>query len=79
MSCRYEPGGLYHRPGEGEGPGRKYRLPNRHNKGKPYFVDYLINIELARYFNNSTDDIYRSGLEIYTTLMHRCNRQPKRS
>ena len=44
-----------------------YREPAQQGQAS-YFVDYLINIELARYFNNSTDDIYRSGLEIYTTL-----------
>ena len=44
-----------------------YREPAQQGQAS-YFVDYLINIELARYVSNSTDDIYRSGLEIYTTL-----------
>ncbi len=33
-----------------------------------YFVDYIINVELAKLFNGKLTDICRNGLEIYTTL-----------
>ncbi|HHX87482.1 MAG TPA: PBP1A family penicillin-binding protein [Firmicutes bacterium] len=33
-----------------------------------YFVEYIINVELAKLFNGDITDIYRRGLEIYTTL-----------
>lgn len=33
-----------------------------------YFVDYIINVELARLFDGKVNDICSRGLEIYTTL-----------
>lgn len=33
-----------------------------------YFVDYIINVELSSLFNGKVTDIYRKGLEIYTTI-----------
>lgn len=33
-----------------------------------YFLDYVINTELARHFHGDYTEIYRGGLKIYTTL-----------
>jgi 1A family penicillin-binding protein len=33
-----------------------------------YFLDYVINTELAEFFNGDLDPVYRGGLNIYTTI-----------
>lgn len=44
-----------------------FREPSSEEK-YTYFIDHVINIELARHFGNDYSMIYRSGLNIYTTL-----------
>jgi len=44
-----------------------FRQPTDEEKYS-YFLDYIINEELADYFNHDYTAIYRGGLEIYTTL-----------